>query len=172
MNRQSPDGRTMLRMLVEYGDIADTSLAAQGGWQLDARDPTYDREVVEFCLTAPLEEFLREGQQRSLARRAMVGRLPASTLSRTQRGSQSADWYVSMGAVRGRMAAEVQRLRCSPLASRLIDLDRMQRLIEEWPSSGFDRLDVARSFHIALTRGFSVGKFLMQYDPDKADSRG
>jgi asparagine synthase (glutamine-hydrolysing) len=172
MNRQSPDGRTMLRTLLEYGDIADTSVAAQGGWQLDFRDPTYDREVVEFCLTAPLEEFLRDGQQRSLARRAMVGRLPASTLRRKQRGNQSADWYVSLGAVRGRMAAEVERLRCSPLASRLLDLDRMRRLIEEWPSSGFERLDVARSHHIALTRGFSVGKFLMQYDPDKSDSRG
>jgi asparagine synthase (glutamine-hydrolysing) len=172
MNRQSPDGRTMLRTLLEYGDIADTSAAAQGGWQLDFRDPTYDREVVEFCLTAPLEEFLREGQQRSLARRAMVGRLPANTLSRKQRGSQSADWYVSLGAVRGRMAAEVERLRYSPLASRLLDLDRMQRLIEEWPSSGFERLDVNRSHHIALTRGFSVGKFLMQYDPDKSGSRG
>jgi asparagine synthase (glutamine-hydrolysing) len=172
MNRQSPDGRTMLRTLLEYGDIADTSVAAQGGWQLDFRDPTYDREVVEFCLTAPLEEFIREGQQRSLARRAMAGRLPASTLSRKQRGSQSADWYVSLGAVRDRMAAEVERLRCSPLANRLLDLDRMQRLIEQWPSSGFERLDVNRSHHIALTRGFSVGKFLMQYDPDKADSRG
>src|SRR3984885_3209957 len=172
MNRQSPDGRTMLRTLLEYGDIADTSVAAQGGWQLDFRDPTFDREIVEFCLTAPLEEFLREGQQRSLARRVMVGRLPASTLSRKQRGSQSADWYVSLEAVRGRMAAGGQRLRCSPLASRLLDLDRMQRLIEEWPSSGFERLDVNRSHHIPLTRGFSVGKFLMQYDPDKTESRG
>jgi asparagine synthase (glutamine-hydrolysing) len=69
------------------------------------------------------------------------------------------------------MAAEVERLRYSPLASRLLDLDRMQRLIEEWPSSGFERLDVNRSHHIALSRGFSVGKFLMQYDPDKAESR-
>jgi asparagine synthase (glutamine-hydrolysing) len=172
MNRQSPDGRTMLRTLLEYGDIADTSLAAQGGWQLDARDPTYDREVVEFCLTVPLEEFVRDGQQRSLARRAMVGRLPASTLSRTQRGIQSSDWYVSLGAVRGRMAAEVERLRCSPLASRMLDLERMRRLIEEWPTSGFERLEVMRSHHFALTRGFSVGKFLMQYDPDKADTRG
>ena len=101
----------------------------------------------------------------------MVGRLPASTLSRKQRGSQSADWYVSLEAVRGRMAAEVERLRCSPLASRLLDLDRMQRLIEEWPSSGFERVDVNRSHHIALTRGFSVGKFLMQYDPERAESR-
>ena len=66
------------------------------------------------------------------------------------------------------MAAEVERLRSSPLASRLLDLDRMQRLIEQWPTSGFERLDVNRSHHIALTRGFSVGRFLMQYDPEKA----
>ena len=167
LNQSSSDGRTMLRTLLEYGDIADTPIAAQGGWQMDFRDPTYDRRIVEFCLTAPLEEFLRGGQQRSLARRAMVGRLPPSTLSRTQRGLQSADWYVNLGAVRGRMAAEVERLQTSPLASRMLDLARMRTLIENWPSSGFERLDVNRTHHIALTRGFSVGRFLMQYDPDK-----
>ena len=167
LNQSSSDGRTMLRTLLEYGDVADTPIAAQGGWQMDFRDPTYDRRIVEFCLTAPLEEFLRGGQQRSLARRAMVGRLPPSTLSRTQRGLQSADWYVNLGAVRGRMTAEVERLQTSPLASRMLDLARMRSLIDNWPSSGFERLDVNRTHHIALTRGFSVGRFLMQYDPDK-----
>jgi asparagine synthase (glutamine-hydrolysing) len=168
LNRNSPDGRTMLRTLLEYGDVADTPIASQGGWQLDFRDPTYDRHIVEFCLTVPLEEFLRGGQLRSLARRAMVGRLPPATLSRTQRGRQSADWYVNLGAVRGRMAAEVDLLQNSPLASRLLDLTRMRRLIEHWPSSGFEQLDVNRSHHIALTRGLSVGRFLLQYDPEKA----
>jgi asparagine synthase (glutamine-hydrolysing) len=165
LNRSSPDGRTMLRTLLEHGDVADTPIAAQGGWQLDFRDPTYDRRVVEFCLTVPLEEFLRGGQLRSLARRAMAGRLPPSTLQRTQRGRQSADWQVNMGAVRGRMSAEVERLQGSPLASRLLDLTRMRRLVEDWPVSGSERMDLNRSHHIALTRGFSVGRFLMQYDP-------
>jgi asparagine synthase (glutamine-hydrolysing) len=80
----SPDGRTMLRTLLEYGDVSETPIASQGGWQLDFRDPTYDRRVVEFCLTVPLEEFLRGGQMRSLARRAMVGRIAASTLQPDQ----------------------------------------------------------------------------------------
>jgi asparagine synthase (glutamine-hydrolysing) len=166
MNRSSPDGRTMLRTLLEYGDVADTPMASQGGWQLDFRDPTYDRSIVEFCLTVPLEEFLRGGELRSLARRAMAGRLPPGTLGRTQRGRQSADWYVNLGAVRGRMAAQVNELQNSPLASRMLDLARMRRLIADWPSSGFDGVDISSSHHIALTRGFSVGRFLMQYDPD------
>jgi asparagine synthase (glutamine-hydrolysing) len=167
LNRRSSDGRTMLRALLEHGDVADTTIASQGGWQIDYRDPTYDRHIVEFCLTVPLEEFLRGGQLRSLARRAMVGRLPPSTLHRTQRGSQSADWYLNLGAVRDRMAAEVDRLHGSPLASRMLDLTRMRSLIENWPSGNFENPDVARSHHIALTRGFSVGRFLMQYDPAK-----
>jgi asparagine synthase (glutamine-hydrolysing) len=155
----------MLRALVENGDIADTPIAAQGGWHMDFRDPTYDRRVVEFCLTVPLEEFLRDGQQRSLARRAMAGRLPQTTLRRTKRGRQSADWAVSMGRVRGKMLAEVRQLQSSPLATRMLDLARMRRLVEEWPRDGFESLSTIRSHHIALTRGFSVGRFLMQYDP-------
>jgi asparagine synthase (glutamine-hydrolysing) len=74
---------------------------------------------------------------------------------------------MNTGAVRGRMAAEVERLQRSPLASRMLDLARMRALIEDWPSGGFERLDVNRSHHIALTRGISVGRFLLQYDPEK-----
>jgi asparagine synthase (glutamine-hydrolysing) len=161
------DGREALRTRLAYCDPSDTSVAPQGGWQMDSRDPTYDRRVIEFCLTVPLEEFLRGGQLRSLARRAMVGRLPSSTLKRTSRGLQSADWYLNLAAVRGRMATEVDRLRSSPLASRMLDLQRMSSLIENWPTQGFEQYEVMSSHHIALTRGLSVGQFLMQYDPDK-----
>lgn len=166
----SLDGRDALRTLLANRDSSDTSMASQGGWQLDSRDPTYDRRVIEFCLTVPLEEFMRGGQLRSLARRAMVGRLPASTLKRTTRGLQSADWYLNLAAVRGRMGMEVERLRSSPLASRMLDLQRMSSLIENWPSDGFERYEVMSSHHIALTRGLSVGRFLMQYDPERVAS--
>jgi asparagine synthase (glutamine-hydrolysing) len=166
----SSDGREALRTRLAYYDTSDTSIAPQGGWQLDSCDPTYDRGVIEFCLTVPLEEFVRGGQLRSLARRAMVGRLPSSTLKRTLRGLQSADWYLNLAAVRGRMGTEVERLRSSPLASRMLDLQRMSSLIENWPSYGFERYEVMSSYHIALTRGLSVGRFLMQYDPDTVAS--
>ena len=157
----------MLRVLLAYGDTSDTNIAPQGGWQLDSRDPTYDRRIVEFCLTVPLEEFVRGGELRSLARRAMVGRLPSSTLKRRMRGRQSADWYLNLTEVRGRMGAEVERLRSSPLACRMLDLERMASLIQKWPSDGFEKNRVIESYHITLTRGLSVGKFLLQHDPDK-----
>src|SRR6201999_1084597 len=124
MSQVWSDGRGMLRSLLAYGDVSDTAISGQGGWGVDFRDPTYDRWVVEFCLTAPLEEFLRGGLQRSLVRRAMAGRLPDNTLNRRQRGLQSADWYMNMGEVRDRMAQEVRRMEGSSLASRILDLER------------------------------------------------
>jgi asparagine synthase (glutamine-hydrolysing) len=167
MSGSSLDPRNALRKLLTYADTSDTSIAPQGGWQLDSRDPTYDRRVVEFCLTVPLEEFVRGGELRSLARRAMVGRLPSSTLKRRIRGRQSADWYLNLTAVRGRMGAEVKRLRSSPLASRMLDLERMSSLIDKWPNHGFETDELIGPYHVTLTSGLSVGKFLMQYDPDK-----
>lgn len=161
----SPDGRGQLRMLLQYGDISDTNIAPQAGWHLDFRDPTFDRHVVEFCLTVPLEQFLHGGQLRSLARRAMADRLPASTAARTKRGRQSADWHVELGSLRDRMLAEVALLEASPLASRMLDLPRMRRLINNWPTEGFHLSQVQGPYHAALTRGFSVGRFLRRHDP-------
>jgi hypothetical protein len=43
----------------------------------------------------------------------------------------------------------------------------MSSLIEKWPNHGFEEDEVIGSYHITLTRGLSVGRFLMQYDPDK-----
>ncbi len=161
-----PGGRSLLRTFLASGDMGDTSAAVQGGWQADLRDPTFDRRVVEFCLTVPLEQFLRGGKLRSLARRAMAGRLPASTLDRTQRGRQSADWRLALNEVRDRMPKELDLLEKSPLASRMLDLARMRRVIATGAASGFNGPGIDDDSHAMLTLGFSVGKFLRQYDPD------
>ena len=161
-----PPGHPLLNIFLKYANMSDSSVAAQAGWRLDFRDPTFDRRVIEFCLAVPLEQFLRGGKLRSLARRAMVGRLPPSTLNRMQRGRQSADWRLIFGAVHGRMLKELNVLEKSPLACRMLDLARMRRLIENGAASGFSGPAIDESCHTMLTLGFSVGKFLRQYDPD------
>jgi asparagine synthase (glutamine-hydrolysing) len=94
----------------------------------------------------------------------MADRLPSSTVLRTKRGRQSADWYLDLQSVRGRMLQEVERLEASKQASHLLDLPRMRTLIENWPTTGYQDLDTKRTHHIALTRGFSVGRFLLQHE--------
>lgn len=166
LNTDPPDGHPLLKTILKYADMSDTSVAAQAGWRLDFLDPTFDRRVVEFCLAVPLEQFLRGGKLRSLARRAMAGRLPSSTLNRMQRGRQSADWRLTLGAVQDRMLKELDLLKRSPLASRMLDLARMRRLVETGAKSQFLGPEIEDSVHLMLTRGFSFGQFLRQYDPD------
>lgn len=161
-----PSDRPLLDYLLQHGDVSDVAMASQSGWRLDFRDPTYDRRVIEFCLTVPLKEFVRGGQLRSLARRAMADRLPASTLARTARGRQSADWYLSMSKLRGRMLSEISLLEASPLARRILDLRRMRHLVESWPDRGWERMEIQLSYHLALTRGLSMGNFLRKHDPE------
>jgi hypothetical protein len=163
--RVFPGGFFLLQRRLKHQDNAETQTAAQGGWRLDYRDPTLDRRVVEFCFTVPLEQFVRGGILRSLARRAMVGRLPASTLNRTQRGRQAADWYASLTEAHSRMLAELDLLERSPLASRTLDLARMRRLIVNWPAESVaDKQE--NTYGVMLPLGFSIGRFLRKYDPE------
>jgi asparagine synthase (glutamine-hydrolysing) len=94
----------------------------------------------------------------------MRGRLPDSTLDRTTRGLQSADWFLTMGSRRKQMQEELLQLRKSSLANRLLDLDRLSKLLNDWPADGFDREPVIDSWCLALSRGLSVGNFIRQFE--------
>ncbi|QAA34723.1 asparagine synthase-related protein [Clostridium manihotivorum] len=57
------------------------------------RDPTRDKRLIEFCLSLPSDQFVRNGENRILIRRAMEGILPDKVrLNKTAYGLQSADW--------------------------------------------------------------------------------
>jgi asparagine synthase (glutamine-hydrolysing) len=61
------------------------------GFGMDVRDPTYDKRVMEFCLSIPDNQYAREGKDRWLIRRAMTGLMPAIVLDEKRRGRQAAD---------------------------------------------------------------------------------
>ncbi|WP_410513571.1 asparagine synthase-related protein [Paenibacillus sp. BR2-3] len=56
------------------------------------RDPTNDLRVIRFCLSVPESQYVQEGVDRSLLRRAMAGLLPDKVrVNRKTRGVQGAD---------------------------------------------------------------------------------
>jgi asparagine synthase (glutamine-hydrolysing) len=148
----------------EYYDPGVHQAAEAAGWGIEARDPTLDRRIFEFCYAIPIEQYLAGGQARSLVRRAMAGRLPEATLRRTTRGLQAADWPVTVRAALPALSQELGRIRRSPLAASLLDLDRLGRLLESFPASGFGEWRVLNSYHLALTRGIAAGSFMADQD--------
>ena len=148
----------------ERFDDGSYNAASRALHRLDVRDPCSDKRLFDFCYAIPLDQFIVGDQPRSLVRRAMRGRLPASTLARTIRGQQGADWYLTMQEARPTFAAAAAEVESSPSAQRLLDLPRMRHLLETWPDSGLEEMENSLSYGDALCRFMTFGYFLARED--------
>gem|GEM_PF-2570643 len=120
-----------------------------------------DVRVVDFCQSIPEDQFLRRGQTRWLARRLLrrAGAPPQIT-ENTLRGAWCPEWFARMDRRRPGFDLEIALLRKSPAAARLLDLDRLERLVAQWPQTP-DGLALLRpELDGVLTRALHVGAFI------------
>ena len=160
--RQRPGERAKMLTPVDY--VGDWLAAEKAITGVELRDPTADIDVASFCFGIPPEQFLVEDVDRSLIRRAMWDLLPEAVLTNRQHGAQSADWYEKIGSRRAQLAEELDELSTVPLTRRAIDLDRLSRAINNWPTGGWDTSQVAKEYGSALTRGLAAAKFLRWFE--------
>lgn len=158
--RPRKDGFATRLWVLRRIDLGSFYKGMLGGWGVDQRDPTADRRLIEYCLSVPMDEYLRQGERRSLGRRALSDRLPAAVLNASQKGYQAVDWHEGLTAARAEIAAEVDRLVPCASAARTLDVDRMRGLIAALPESGWERSDIRNTYRLALLRGISAGHFL------------
>ena len=155
--KEGHETRLWVLRRVDFGNLNKGVLA---GWGIDRRDPTADRRLVEFCLSVPMDQYLRHGERRSLGRRALGDRLPRAVLDARRKGFQAVDWHEGLTAARADLQAEVDRLTPCESAGRALDIDKMRKLVAEWPESGWERPEVITAYRLALLRGISAGHFL------------
>ncbi len=158
--RPRKDGFAMRIWALRRGDSGCNEKGILAGWGIDRRDPLADKRLVEFCLNIPTEHYLANGVQRALAKRALADRLPQAVLNEQKKGHQAADWHEGVTAARAEIAAELDRLAACAPAAKTLDIERLKRLVEKWPTSGWERDDVIQAYRLALLRGVSAGHFL------------
>jgi asparagine synthase (glutamine-hydrolysing) len=141
-------------------DLGNFQKAMLGGWRLDYRDPTSDRRLVEYCLSLPPDAFIKGGVRRAVAREALEKRVPEALLRETRPGLQRADWHEGATAARTELAEELERAEACEAAKDLLDIPRLRRLVEEWPSGGWDRPGVDKAYRLDLLRSVSVAHFI------------
>ena len=152
--------RLRYRTLTGLDQAADYGHAFLGLYGADVRSPTNDVRVAEFCLALPEEQFLRDGEEKWLIRRAMVDRLPQEVLYNPHRGLQAADASEKMFAARRRFLGEIHRLeQCEP-ARRALDLHRMRRMIENWTEDDSGSALKIQGESLLIQRGIMVGRFI------------
>jgi asparagine synthase (glutamine-hydrolysing) len=129
---------------------------------LEARDPTLDKRVMEFCWSIPRNQFRRDEQDRLLIRRAMAGHLPNEVRWNKRRGIQGADTGQRVVDHRDEIDSTLARLDRSELARHYLDLPRMRSVFDS-VQQGIEYDNNHQSGSILL-RGLMVGMFLLRFD--------
>jgi len=160
--RMRQDERVRGLTRVDY--VGDWHAAEKAITGVEVRDPTADIDVISYCYGVPPEQYLAEGVDRSLIRRAMWGLLPEMVLTNRLSGLQTPDWYEKLESQRGELARQIAELSESALVRRVIDLVRLERAINNWPAGGWHTTKVFQEYNLALTRGVAGGRFLRWFE--------
>lgn len=113
--------------------------ASHQRWGVDLLDVTADRRIAELALRIPDAQRISDGLDRAPARLALAGLVPDAVRLSTVRGYQAADWLHAMTLALPAIRAEVAAIAASSTARSLIDVARLQDLVDAWPrSSAYD----------------------------------
>jgi asparagine synthase (glutamine-hydrolysing) len=159
-HRPSKDAFATRLAVIGRSDIGPYQKGILGGWGIDLRDPTSDRALIELCLAIPLDQYLRGGRTRALARGAFADRLPPLVTEETRKGLQAADWYDGLNAAREEAAEQIERFADTAAAEGLLDTARLSDLVEAWPDGGWADGEVVAAYRLVLLRGIAAGHFL------------
>ncbi|HDX9578200.1 TPA: lasso peptide isopeptide bond-forming cyclase [Bacillus pseudomycoides] len=94
------------------------------------RDPTNDLRMIQFCLSVPEEQYVQNGLDRSLIRRATKGYLPDKVrLNQRVRGVQGADGVCRMASSWNQFIEELQQLSRDPIISDILNIEVIKAAI-------------------------------------------
>ena len=140
-----------------YGDIRQGFSQIYG---IGHRDLAAYRPLVEFCLSLPTAIFRRDGQTRRLARRLGQGKLPEQIVQNRKSGFWGADWQLKMGRRRDDLIAEIARLREDPKLCALIDFDKLNAALLDWPEGTSYDIDSYGPRLVAVTQAIVNCRFI------------
>lgn len=165
MHRGNPNGVHFRIQPLYQIEFAETCLGMNASG-LDPRSPTMDKRLIEYCLSVPETMYLRHGEAQWLVKELGRDLLPEAILGSRTRGYQGADWFDTASAARSDLRDLLRQFRQHDSVGRYLDLDEMERLLDEWPDSGWHRPEVEMRYRNKLLRGFSVGSFVRYIEND------
>jgi asparagine synthase (glutamine-hydrolysing) len=162
--RSRPRFGMRMQPLGQRGLSSDTMRGHQAMFGVQSRVPADDQRIVEFCLSIPEEQFLRDGTDRWLVRRAFSERLPVEILCNKRRGLQAGDWLNRLTLAYPQVVKELDRLDDCPLARYAIDLPRVRTLAKGLSSGDFGAGPEALRQRTKMDLGLMTGRFLRWFD--------
>jgi len=111
--------------------VAFTKLGLQYG--MIVRDPCRDKRVIEFCLSLPEDQFVHNGCERMIIRRAMEGLVPNIVLHNDiQRGKQSADLAQRLQSLWPAIVGEIGRIGSYAKERQYLNIDKIKKTLVKY----------------------------------------
>lgn len=143
-----------------WGEFSDVYYGFAEIHGMEQRDPMAYRPLVEFCAGLPTDIFLRDGQDRWLARELLKGTIPEEQRLSRKTGRHNADWQAKLGRQRTDLLREVERLRQNPRLVAMFDLERVQAALQDWPTGENVPEDVRITCEVLVPRAINFGRFV------------
>ncbi len=146
-------------------ETAEFSQGFSALYGVEFRDPFADRRVVEWSLGVPEDQFWRSGQPRWLLARMMQGKLPEQVLNKprkTYRGMQVSDWHLRLTRDQAEIKSELALFETDPDVRDMIDLRRLQEVVDNWPEETVVNEMDDRRFYlpVVLPMALQIGHFV------------
>ena len=98
------------------------------------RDVPAYRPLIEFCLGLPTDQFVRDGEERWLAKRLARGRMPEAQRLNPRYGQHNVDWHARMTPRLATLRGEAQRIQARADLHQLVDSEQMMAKLLDWPA--------------------------------------
>lgn len=94
------------------------------------RDPTRDKRLIEFCFRIPGNQYVYNGIERNLIRRAMKGILPDKIRLNKKHGIQAIDWIQKLESCWPDIEKKVKDIMLDNDMSRYLDLKKLKNIYD------------------------------------------
>ena len=119
-------------------------------------DPTLTKEMVELCLSLPIDCFVRGGKERRAVRDYMKGYVPDEILDNyAGRGVQAADYAFRVNRDWDEIKENVENLLNNPALTNFMDTGKLQQLKDEIKISE-NQLDKTQVAKMVILASFSA----------------
>ena len=131
------------------------------GFGVDIRDATLDKRIIEFCLSIPDAQYMRNGENRFLIRRAMQGIMPSKVLFNHQKGLQAADLVPRIMKNFNEITSAFEEILQSEIAKQFFEIKKIKNIIGGLQSQ--KECAISYSECVNLTRWMGSGLFLTKF---------
>lgn len=158
--------RSRARFMADYrATTSATPAAFEAVWGWRQADPTRDVRLLEVVARQPAWARRHRGYDRAAARAAMAGLVPDDIRLRRVRGAQAPDWLDRLADAHAELRAELAAARAHPPTRELVDVERLDALVGDWPPpERAADLAVMVTHQRVLPRALAVSDYLRWFD--------